>query len=227
MTIAAITENYSEEQLTGFFPGADIRWVILRKVEAVTGTGIGTGAGMSTGVGTGAEVILDLDFTPEKQRCEALSRLQPALVFVNAVTPTLAEMGYPFVRINGWPGFLERSMHELVAPDEAIALRVAELYTRLGRQYRLVPDEPGMISARILSTIINEAYFTWEEEVSTKEEIDTAMRLGTNYPLGPFEWSERIGPGQIAGLLWSLSRTNPAYVPSKALQRAAEALKYD
>jgi 3-hydroxybutyryl-CoA dehydrogenase len=84
-----------------------------------------------------------------------------------------------------------------------------------------------MISARILSTIINEAYFTWEEKVSTKEEIDTAMRLGTNYPLGPFEWSERIGIDRIAGLLWSLSRTNPDYFPSGALIRAAEGLKYD
>ena len=77
------------------------------------------------------------------------------------------------------------------------------------------------------STIINEAYFTWEEKVSTKDEIDTAMKLGTNYPLGPFEWSERIGPGQVARLLWSLSKTGPEYTPSAALMRAADGLKYD
>ena len=211
MTVAAITEKYTEEQLTGFFPGRDVEWTVLRKIEAAPG----------------AAAYFDLDFVPDKSRCEALSRLQSALIIVNAVTPTIRDIGFPFVRINGWPGFLERSVHELVVPDESTAERVADVYKRLQRGYRLVPDEPGMISARILSTIINEAYFTWEEKVSTKEEIDTAMRLGTNYPLGPFEWSERIGIDRIAGLLWSLSRTNPDYVPSGALIRAAEGLKYD
>jgi|GEM_PF-118023 len=239
MTIAAITEKYSLERVTGFFPGA----VVVGTPEAARG----------------ADVVIDLDFVNEEVRCTALSRLQPALVIVNAVTPTIKEIGYPFVRINGWEGFLDRPVHELVVPGEAAsgstmqrgpaaadvaamqrgsaaadaaaaanvatsewALRVAELYGQLGRDYRLVPDVPGMISARVLSTIINEAYFTWEADVSTMEEIDTAMRLGTNYPLGPFEWSRRIGLGQIAGLLGSLSSTNPAYVPSEALLRAVE-----
>lgn len=211
MTIAAITEKYTEEQVKGFFPGKDIEWVLLREVEAAPG----------------AEVYFDLDFTPDPNRCKALSRLQPALVIVNAVTPTIGELGYPFVRINGWPGFLERAIHELVAPDEPAAARVTHLYTKLGRGCKLVPDVPGMISARILSTIINEAWFTWEEEVSTKSAIDTAMKLGTNYPFGPFEWSERIGIARIVHLLWSLTRTNPEYAPSGALIRAAEGLKYD
>lgn len=234
MTIAAITEKYSLERVTGFFPGA----VVVGTPEAARG----------------ADVVIDLDFVNEEVRCTALSRLQPALIIVNAVTTTINEIGYPFVRINGWEGFLDRPVHELVVPGEAgngstmqristaadvaamqrssaaaanvaaseWALRVAELYRRLGRDYRLVPDVPGMISARVLSTIINEAYFTWEADVSTKEEIDTAMRLGTNYPLGPFEWSRRIGLGQIAGLLGSLGSTNPAYVPSEALLRALE-----
>jgi 3-hydroxybutyryl-CoA dehydrogenase len=220
MTIAAITEKYTEQQIRTFFPGEEIEWRILRAPQAVDGV----------------EIYFDLDFVNEPGRCEALNRLRPALIIVNAVTPTTKEIGYPFVRINGWPGFLERSVHELAAGAAAIdeaarsvepEKRIAALYRLLGREYRIVADEPGMISARILSTIINEAYFTWEENVSTKEEIDTAMRLGTNYPLGPFEWGARIGVGQIAGLLWSLSRTNPAYVPSNALLREAEGLKND
>ena len=211
ITIAAITEKYNEHQLAGFFPGADIQWIVLRQAQAVPG----------------AEAYFDLDFTHEKHRCEALHRLSPALIIVNAVIPTTKQLGYPFVRINGWPGFLERSVHELVVPDEATARRIDALYTRLGRTFRLVADIPGMISARILSAMINEAYYTWEAKVSSKEEIDTAMRLGTNYPLGPFEWSERIGLGQIAGLLRSLSSTNSAYIPAETLQRAAEGLKCD
>lgn len=208
MIIAAITKEYSKQQLSAFFPGEGIEWRLTQQVEEVPG----------------ADVYIDLDFISEPARCERLGRLLPALIIVNAVTPTIKEIGYPFVRINGWPGFLERNIHELVA-EAPTAQRIATLYRQLTREYRLVPDEPGMISARILATVINEAFFTWEAGVSTREEIDTAMRLGTNYPLGPFEWSDRIGPGQIAGLLGVLSRTNPAYVPSPALLGTVEKIK--
>jgi 3-hydroxybutyryl-CoA dehydrogenase len=208
MTIAVITEKYTEQQLATFFPGEGIDWRLLPAIQAVDG----------------AVAYFDLDFVNEKERCVALSRLQPALIIVNAVTPTIKEIDFPFVRINGWPGFLERNIHELAAPEDLVQ-RVTALYHPLARDYRIVPDEPGMISARILAAIINEAFFTWEAGVSTKEEIDTAMRLGTNYPLGPFEWSERIGVGPVAGLLGALSRTNPAYVPSQALLQAVEKIK--
>lgn len=209
MTIAAITERFSEKDLGLFYPGADIDWILLTAVP-------------SSGAYPDATVYLDLDFTNEPGRCQALSRLLPALVIVNAVVPTIGEIGHPFVRFNGWPGWPERTLHELVVPDEATATRIADLYTLLGHDFRLAPDTPGMISPRILAAIINEAWYTWQEKVSTKEEIDTAMRLGTNYPLGPFEWGERIGIGAISDLLWSLSKTDVRYTPCAAMQEAAQ-----
>ena len=174
-----------------------------------------------------ADLYIDLDFTMDKARLAALSLLLPSLVMVNAVLPTIAEIGHPFIRMNGWPGFLEREVHELASPDEETTRKVEAVYQNLGRSCRIVPDTPGLITARILATIINEAWYTWEQGVSTKEEIDTAMKLGTNYPFGPFEWGERIGLGQIAGLLWSLSRTDPRYLPAGALQQAVQGLKCD
>ena len=207
MTIAAITEHYTEKELGLFYPGADVDWIVMRSVPA-------------SGRHPEVTVYVDLDFTNEPGRCEALSRLLPALIIVNAVTLTIGEIGHPFVRWNGWPGWPERNVHELVTPDAPTETRIADLYSRLGRAYRLVPDTPGMISPRIVAMIINEAWFTWQEKVSTKEEIDTAMRLGTNYPLGPFEWGERIGLTAVADLLWSLSRSDTRYTPCVALQHA-------
>ncbi len=63
-----------------------------------------------------------------------------------------------------------------------------------------------------MAMIINEAWHALAEEVSTKNEIDTAMKLGTNYPYGPFEWAEKIGLGRhiIEKRLrvgWSIERT--------------------
>jgi 3-hydroxybutyryl-CoA dehydrogenase len=69
--------------------------------------------------------------------------------------------------------------------------------------------------------IINEAYLSLEEGVSSKEEMNTAMRLGTNYPYGPFEWAEKIGPENIARLLTALSRQQPRYTPASLLLQPA------
>jgi 3-hydroxybutyryl-CoA dehydrogenase len=56
------------------------------------------------------------------------------------------------------------------------------------------------------------------EKVSTKEEIDLAMKLGTNYPWGPFEWAEKIGVENILNLLEKLSQQEERYFPAPALK---------
>ena len=65
--------------------------------------------------------------------------------------------------------------------------------------------------------IINEAYHALDEEVSTKEQIDIAMKLGTNYPYGPFEWSEKIGLKNVVQLLQNLATQDERYVISALL----------
>ncbi len=65
--------------------------------------------------------------------------------------------------------------------------------------------------------IINEAWYTLGDDISTKEEIDTAMKLGTNYPYGPFEWGEKIGIERIIELLESLAKTDSRYTVAPAL----------
>ena len=215
MKIAVITFARKAEEITSskVFPAAaGLEWV---RVETP-----GEAAQQQD-----VDLYLDLDFTMDRDRIEVLSRLLPAPVLIHAVVPTLKEIQRPFIRINAWPGFLERSLHELVTPDDATAQRIGEIYKKLEKQYRFVPDIPGMISARILATIINEAYYTLQEEVSTRPEIDTAMKLGTNYPLGPFEWCERIGPENIDELLTLLGKTESRYTPASALKMALKEIK--
>jgi 3-hydroxybutyryl-CoA dehydrogenase len=78
-----------------------------------------------------------------------------------------------------------------------------------------------MITARVLATIINEAYYTLGAQVSTREEIDIAMKLGTSYPYGPFEWAAKIGLARIYELLAELSRDDKRYVPAPLLAQEA------
>jgi 3-hydroxybutyryl-CoA dehydrogenase len=63
-----------------------------------------------------------------------------------------------------------------------------------------------MITPRVVCMIINEAYFTAEAGTASREDIDTAMRLGTNYPYGPFEWAQQIGVKHVYDVLTAVHR---------------------
>ena len=63
------------------------------------------------------------------------------------------------------------------------------------------------IFARVLGGIINEAMWAVTQEVASQKDIDTAMKLGTNYPYGPLEWAEKIGLEKVQHLLTALNET--------------------
>ena len=138
-------------------------------------------------------------------------------VFINCVIDRLSGRNFPdnFNRINGWPGFLQREIWEVASNSPTEAKRVFDI---LGWKLIFVKDQPGLVAARVISMIINEAFFAFDEKVSTKEEIDLAMKLGTNYPYGPFEWAEKIGLHQVYDLLKKLSEDDARYIPSAALK---------
>ncbi|HYJ38541.1 MAG TPA: 3-hydroxyacyl-CoA dehydrogenase family protein, partial [Chitinophagaceae bacterium] len=125
-------------------------------------------------------------------------------------------------RMNAWPTFLNRDIIEIAARKKEDIEKANYIFTALGWKVKPVPDIPGLISARVIAMIINEAYYTLQEEVSTKKEIDIALKLGTNYPFGPFEWSERIGLHNIHQLLVEMSRADPKYSPCERLTKETE-----
>ena len=138
-----------------------------------------------------------------------------APIFINSVIESVSDDDNVF-RINGWNGFLEKDIWEIPGePDE----KAMEVLTFLNKKVIPAPDEPGLISGRIIAMIINEAYFAIADDVSSEKEIDIAMKLGTNYPFGPFEWGEKIGLKNIYSLLVKLSKKNKKYSPAPSLEK--------
>jgi 3-hydroxybutyryl-CoA dehydrogenase len=94
----------------------------------------------------------------------------------------------------------------------------------------LDPDELAKIDRaapailpRLLAQIANEAAFALEEEVGSPADMDTAMRLGFNWPRGPLELTELIGRERAAALLEELrAERGDAYLPAPALVAHAE-----
>ncbi len=103
------------------------------------------------------------------------------------------------------------------ASDDALAL-AQELFEQLGKGVALVADEPGLVLGRIVGSIVNEAVIAVHEDVATADDIDLAMRLGTNYPIGPIAWGREIGGARVARILNRLAQAEgDAFAPHRAL----------
>ena len=70
---------------------------------------------------------------------------------------------------------------------------VAAAAEKMGKTFVRAQDYPGFAVNRILMPMINEAFYALYEGVATAKDIDTAMKLGTNQPMGPLELADFIG----------------------------------
>lgn len=80
----------------------------------------------------------------------------------------------------------------LETADETVQA-IQDLSTRMGKQTVVVEDSQGFIVTRALTPFLLECWKMLEEGIATKEDIDTAIKLGLNHPMGPFELTDFIG----------------------------------
>ncbi|MBX9785006.1 MAG: hypothetical protein K2X48_17085 [Chitinophagaceae bacterium] len=168
------------------------------------------------------DVIIDFDFETNPGRIEWYRQTAKPVLIASCLL-TLEQLGItnePIARFNHWPSLQERNCAELAVKEEQYST-FESVFTQLNIDFETTRDVPGFVSARILASIINEAFFALEENVSTKAEIDTAMKLGTNYPKGPFEWCNAIGSKTVYALLHQLSAHELRYTPASLLKKAA------
>ena len=100
---------------------------------------------------------------------------------------------------------------------------VAALFAAAGLDMVLVDDSPGLVLMRIVGQLASVAADAVHLGVADAGDIDIAMRLGTNYPAGPLEWADALGPECVVAVLDELHRAygEERYRASLALRRAA------
>ena len=155
------------------------------------------------------EVIFDFQISNKHKHGQMYAKYTQATLMVNSVKTTVADLVKHFawnnevIGFNGLPGMFDRPLLEL-APDGTDQLKLAQLCQQLQTDYRIVSDKVGMVTPRVVCMIINEACYTVQEGTAVEEDIDLAMKLGTNYPAGPFEMLEAIGVNNVYELLEAL-----------------------
>ena len=105
--------------------------------------------------------------------------------------------------------------------DSSFIDQAIRCLTEVTEEIEVVQDEVGLVYPRILAMIINEAVFALMERTASVDDIDIAMKKGTNYPLGPFEWADEIGLDDVYAVLSGLqgSLGEERYRPASLLKK--------
>lgn len=156
------------------------------------------------------DLFIDLHPDAFYSRTGLYEQFYPIPVLVNCVKDTLSRIyseafgnkeRFLLFGFNGLPTFIDRPLAEVTMLHEGFYEPLNDIMGRLGWDFRVVEDETGMVTPRVIAMIINEAYYVLQEGTATREAVDLAMKLGTRYPFGPLEWCRKIGLSHIYELL--------------------------
>lgn len=158
-----------------------------------------------------AEVVFDFFAEESPENLDVYAGYEDINVFVNIPKMSLSELmlfaqgsGCNFYGFNGLPTMLNRKSLEVSCQEKYQEEDLKKLCSKLGTEVRIVEDRVGMVTPRVICMIINEAYYTVQEGTASREDIDKAMKLGTNYPMGPFEWISKLGVDNVYEILEAL-----------------------
>ena len=90
--------------------------------------------------------------------------------------------------------------------SDATLAAIDEVARRMGKETVLVRESPGFITSRINAMIGNEAFYLLQEGVASARDIDKALKLGLNHPMGPFELVDLVGLDTRLSILQYLHR---------------------
>jgi 3-hydroxybutyryl-CoA dehydrogenase len=177
------------------------------------------------------DVILEVENTDRELKQEVLNKLpEDSMILTNPLICSATEAA-------SWVNFPERVIGFGVVPpiptngvielaralqtnDETLA-RARDLWSKLSQKLIMVADGPGLVRARTVCCLINEAVSAVSEGIASPTDIDLAMKLGTNYPHGPLAWGDHIGLDTVLGTMNGLFAEwgDDRYRPSPLLRR--------
>ena len=111
----------------------------------------------------------------------------------------------------------------LETSDETVEV-VKKVAEQMGKESVVVKEFPGFVTSRISALVGNEAFYMLQEGLGTPEEIDKAIKLGLNYPMGPFELGDLVGlDTRLNNLKYLHEKLGEKYRPAPLLEQYVKA----
>jgi len=101
---------------------------------------------------------------------------------------------------------------------------IKETAEKMGKETVVVNEFPGFVTSRISALVGNEAFYMLQEGVGSPEEIDKAIKMGLNYPMGPFELGDLVGlDARLNNLKYLHEKLGEKYRPAPLLEQYVKA----
>lgn len=108
--------------------------------------------------------------------------------------------------------------------SEETAQSIKRAAEQMGKETVVINEFPGFVTSRISALVGNEAFYMLQEGLGTPEEIDKAIKLGLNYPMGPFELGDLVGlDTRLNNLKYLHSKLGEKYRPAPLLEQYVKA----
>lgn len=101
--------------------------------------------------------------------------------------------------------------------------KAVHYFQQQGKKVLMIADYPGLLVWRTVAMLANEALDALQKQVASEQDIDTALRLGVNYPKGPLQWGAQLGWRRVLRMLENLQACygEERYRPSALLRQRA------
>ncbi len=187
------------------------------------------------------EIVIEAVVENKKEKLEFLKKIEPilssrTLISSNTSSISITSLGSGlkdpsrFLGIHFFNPVPLMNLIELIkgvnTSKESVD-RAMEFARSVGKEYVVVNDSPGFVTTRVIALLVNEGAFEFSEGIASKEDIDKALKLGGNFPMGPLTLGDLIGLDTVVNIMDVMyeSFKDPKYRAAPVLRKMVEAGK--
>ncbi|MFS0576852.1 3-hydroxyacyl-CoA dehydrogenase [Sporosarcina sp. 179-K 3D1 HS] len=149
------------------------------------------------------------------------STMSPTEIASYAKRPEMTIAMHFFNPVHRMP--LVEIVRGLETSDETAEV-IKQVAIQMGKETVVINEFPGFVTSRISALVGNEAFYMLQEGLGTPEEIDKAIKLGLNYPMGPFELVDLVGlDARLNNLRYMHEKLGEKYRPAPLLEQYVKA----
>lgn len=190
---------------------------------------------------SGCDLVIEAVVENHKEKIEFFKKIEPivstnTLISSNTSSISITSLGSSlkdpqrFLGIHFFNPVPLMNLIEIIkgvrTSNEAVA-RAIDFAKSVKKEYVVVNDSPGFVTTRVIAMLVNEGAFELSEGLASKEDIDKALKLGGNFPMGPLTLGDLIGLDTVVNIMDVMydAYKDPKFRAAPILRKLVEAGK--